>query len=175
MKELGLDVNNYKFQTKDLNSFMDHYYIQGGKLFLEKYKSEEWVKGDESSKDLFGKLGYMNKKEPYMEQVSYHGEIYFYEYVQSIRDKWDCWIEFKAVFSNGAVDKYELVKFTKTDNADRLKKEQEFQDQIKKTTNKLSNRYFFNTKPVRWFNRKVWYRTWHRLGEFCYSMSLKGF
>ena len=38
MKELGLNINNDSFQTKDLENTLSLYYIQGGKLFLEKYK-----------------------------------------------------------------------------------------------------------------------------------------
>ena len=47
-----------------------------------------------------------------------------------MQNKWDCWIEFKAIFSNGIVDRYELVEFKKTDNTERLKQEKEWKEKI---------------------------------------------
>ena len=43
MIDLGLDKNNRGFQTKDLECCLDKYFIQDGILFLQKYKTNEWL------------------------------------------------------------------------------------------------------------------------------------
>ena len=76
MKELGLNINNDSFQTKDLENTLSLYYIQGGKLFLEKYKKEEWVQGNQNAKHYLDRIGRLERAEPYLDPVPYHGEIY---------------------------------------------------------------------------------------------------
>lgn len=87
MKELGLDINNYQFQTKSLDSLMDSYIIQGGKLFIQKYKNEHWIEGDKNAKNFTDRFGHIEKEEPYLEPVLHHGEIYFYDYKESVQNK----------------------------------------------------------------------------------------
>lgn len=175
MKELGLDINNYQFQTKSLDCLMDNYIIQGGKLFIQKYKTEQWVEGDKDAKSFIPSAGYIKREDPYLELVPYHGELCFYDYKDNVQSKWDCWLEFKAVFTNGTVDRYELIEFKKTDNTERLETQKKYLEEIKEQENKWINKYFFYTKPVRWFGNRVWYRGWYRLGNFCHSMSNKLF
>lgn len=166
MKELGLDKNNYIFQTKDLDCLMSKYILQSNKLYIEKYKIEEWVKGEEKSKNVFDRIGYLKREEPYLEQVLHHGEIRFYDYLYSVSGKWDCWIEFKAILNRGIVESYELVKFKKEDNADRIKREKEWDEKREAEARVWYNKYFFYTKPYRWFAHRVWYRACHALGVF---------
>lgn len=175
MKELGLDINNYQFQTKSLDSLMDSYIIQGGKLFIQKYKNEHWIEGDKNAKKFTDRFGRIEREEPYLEPVLHHGEIYFYDYKESVQNKWDCWVEFKAVFTSGVVDRYELVEFRKTDNTERLESQKKYLEEIKEQENKWYNKYFLYTKPVRWFGHRVWYRGWHRLGNVCHNLSNKIF
>ena len=175
MKELGLDINNYQFQTKSLDCLMDNYIIQGGKLFIQKYKTEQWVEGSKDTKSFLHGMGYIKREDPYLELVPYHGELYFYDYKDSVQSKWDCWLEFKAVFTNGTVDRYELVEFKKTDNTERLESQKKLLEEIKEQESKWFNKYFFYTKPVRWFGHRVWYRGWHRLGNICHNLSNKIF
>lgn len=173
MKDLGLDKNDHNWQTKGLENAMDLYFIQGGRLFLQKFRKTEWVKGDPDAKSVMGRIGHINQEEPYLEPVYHHGEIYFYDFNSSVQDKWDCWVEFKAVFTNGTLDRYELVEFNKTDNAERKQREKEWQDKLMKNNNKWINKYFLHTKPVRWFSMKVWYRACNGLASFFYNLAHK--
>lgn len=173
MKDLGLDKNDHNWQTKDLDNCMNLYYIQGGRLSLQRYKKSEWVKGDPKAKSVMDRIGYLNQEDPYLDPVNFHGEIYFYDFKQDVEDKWDCWIEFKAIFTNGIVDRYELVKFEKTDNAERKQRDKEWKEQMIKDSNKWINKYFFYTKPVRWFGRKVWYRTCTAISNFFNKLAFK--
>jgi len=172
MKALGLDKNNYIFQTKDLDCVMAKYILQSNKLFTEKYKVEEWVKGEENSKDVFGKIGYLKREDPYLEQIHHHGEIYFYDFVHNVQDKWDCWIEFKAVLNRGIVESYELVKFEKEDNAERIKREKQWDEERKAAEQVWYNKYFLYTRPYRWFAHRVWYRVCYRLSTFFQKAAL---
>ena len=171
MKELGLDINNYQFQTKDLDQCLANYFIQNNKLYIEKYKVSEWVEGDKDSKNLFDRIGRIKQEDPYLEEVSYHGDIYFYDFRNSVKDKWDCWIEFKAQFTNGVVEKYELVGFRKTDNAERLQREKEWNEKLLEQANNPFNKYFFHTRLIRWFANRVWYRGFYALGSFFHKVS----
>jgi len=175
MIDLGVNKNNLSFQTKDLDCTMSHYIIQNDELFEEKYKTEEWIEGDKNAKSVIDRIGHMDREEPYLEPVLHHGEIYFYDYKESVQNKWDCWVEFKAVFTSGVVDRYELVEFRKTDNTERLESQKKYLEEIKEQENKWYNKYFLYTKPVRWFGHRVWYRGWHKLGNVCHNLSNKIF
>lgn len=165
MKELGIDINVRAFQTKDLENYMGHYFIQGGKLFERKYKVNEWVPGDENAKNFMDRLGYMKQEDEYLEQVMHHGEVYFYDFRCDVKDKWDCWIEFKAVFTNGIVDRYELIKFEKTDNAERLQRDKEWKAKLEATYNIWYNKYFFHTDIIRRLGM-YWYRSCLAISNF---------
>jgi hypothetical protein len=157
MVDLGLNKNTYVWQTQDLECYLGEYFIQGGKLFEKKYKTIKWIEGNKNSKDVLDKMGHMEREDPYLEQVKFHGEIYFYDHINDVQDKWDCWIEFKAVFSNDMVDRYELVEFRKTDNAERKKLDKEFHDKIERKSKLWYNKYLFHTKCYRKFSH-LWYK-----------------
>lgn len=173
MKDLGLNKNDHSWQTKDLENVMDLYYIQGGGLFLQKYRNTEWIKGDVNAKKLLDRGGYLKREDPYLDPVYHHGEIYFYYFKQDVEDKWDCWIEFKAIFTNGTVDRYELVKFEKKDNTERLVTEKQWRESWDRESNKWINKYFFYTRPVKWFGRVVWYKCCTAIGNFFLKISFK--
>jgi hypothetical protein len=173
MKELGIDKNNLVFQTKCLDCSMDNYIIQSNKLFIQKYKSENWVEGNKNSKNIFDQLGHIEREGPYYEEVNFHGEIYFYEFLSSVKDKWDCWIEYKAVFTQNNLISISLFKFTKEDNTERLQREKEWQKKIQQEQSLWYNKYFLNTKTYRWFSRKVLYRSCQYIGNFFIKISYK--
>lgn len=165
MKDLGLDLNNHNWQTKDLDNCLNQYFIQGSRLFDQRYKINEFVDGEP--------MGYFKREEPYLAPVYHHGEIYFYDFIRDVQDKWDCWVEFKAIFTNGDLDRYELVKFEKTDNAERKQRQKEWQEQIDRENSIWVNKYFFHTKPVKWFGRKIWYRVCTAISKFFNKISYK--
>lgn len=135
----GLDLYKEPFQTKDLDNILATYYIQSGKLFVEKFKVTEWVDDPEAFAG-----GYIDRKEPYQEDMDYHGKINFYH----IFDKDDCdhWVEYDAYFTYGKLEKFELVKYKAESN---LERKQDIQNWMKKAldrSNKWYNKYIFHTK-----------------------------
>jgi len=137
----GLNLYSEAFQTKDLDNIMATYYIQGGRLFVEKYKVTEWVEDPEGFAG-----GYLDRKEPYQEEVhDYHGKLRFYHLID--KDDKDHWIEYEAFFTHGKVEKMELVKYEANSNVERKKNLEELFDRMKEERNKWYNKYFFQTEP----------------------------
>lgn len=119
MIDLGLDKNNRDFQTKDLDCSLSEYCIQHGELFEKKYKNQRWIKADPKGKSFADRAGRMERIDEYWDKVNFHGVVHFYNNEYDVQDKWDCWIEFKAIFTDSRLDRIELFKFEKTDNQGR--------------------------------------------------------
>ena len=171
MISLGINKNNLSFQTKDLDRAMSLYVIQDDQLFIEKHKISKWIEGDKKGKSFPDRIGRLQREDPYFEKVNFHGEIFFYEYLSSVQDKWDCWVEFKATFTEGKLQKIELFKFEKTDNAERKAREIEFTKKIKKEQSKWINKYFFYTKFYSFFYHKIWRNFWVALANAANKMA----
>lgn len=154
MKELGLDKNNHDWQTKNLGGYFGSFFIQNGELFEQEYKKISHKEGDPNGNSIMDRVGYIERSEPFLKKIDFHGEIYFYNYVSDVQDKWDCWIEFKATFSHGKVEKIELIKFNKTDVEERKKREREFWLEADKERNLWYNKYIFYTKIGRFIRIK---------------------
>lgn len=154
MIDFGLNTNNHPFQTKDLNCYLGAYFIQGGKLFEQKYKTNEWIKGDEKSDSFMDKLGHVKQEDPYLEEIKHHGTINFYHYAET--DGYDHWIEYVAYFTHGKVEKIELHEYRKTDNTERKASEAAFVEKLRIMHNKWYNKYLFHTKPWRKINKLIY-------------------
>lgn len=172
MVALGLNTNNRSFQTKDLDCAMAKYYIQSRKLFIEKYKKETYIEGNKNSKSIFDRIGYMDRQEPYLEEIFYHGEIYFYDFIQDVDGKYDCWVEFKAVFTKGELNGIELFKFSKEDNTERKEREKAWAENIQKENSKWYNRFIFHTYVYRRVSRFIG-RAFYKLGNVMHKISYK--
>mgnify|MGYP003335537558 CR=1 FL=1 len=150
----GINLYSEPFQTKDLDNIMATYYIQGGKLFVEKYKVTEWVEDPEGFAG-----GYIDRKEPYQEEiVDHHGKIRFYEMID--KDDHDHWIEYEAYFTRGKVDEIKLVKYEKTSNIEKKKDLEALFNRMKESRQKWYNKYFFHTtfwNKIRKFICKILY------------------
>jgi len=158
MEELGLNKNDWSFQTKDLDNGMDEYVVQEGKIFLIAYEKQEWVEGDKDSKDLFAKIGHIERTGRYLKPIDLTATICIYDYRHSVQDKWDCRIDYEAVFVKGALESVKLLKFEKTDNADRLQFEKEWQERYLREASLWYNKYIFDTtiwrKFIGWYLRR---------------------
>lgn len=167
MKALGLDVNNGSFQTKDLSNSMSNYIIQDGMLFEQKYKITEYIEGNLKSKDWIERLGHMKREQPYLERVTdrENCEIHFYDHRPDVQGLYDCWIEYKATFNSGKCIDICVHKFNQRSNAERLKLEKEWLDDMDRINNLWCNKYFFHTYIGRWLNNK-WYRVCNKLSCF---------
>lgn len=171
MISLGLDKNNLSFQTKDLDCVLDYYIIQNGELFVQKYKTSKWIEGDKNGKSFMDKIGHLEREDPYLQKLYFHGEIFFYESFYDIQDKWDCWVEFKAVFTESKLQKIELFRFEKTDNAERKARNLEFMNKLKQEKSKWINKYFFYTKLYSFLHHKIWRSFWLTVANVANKMA----
>jgi hypothetical protein len=159
MIDLGLDKNNRGFQTKDLECCLNKYFIQDGILFLQKYKINEWVEGDQSSKSFLDRLGHLKREEPYLENCNYHGTINFYSF--DVIGNLDCTTDYKATFTHGKLDNIELIEFKTRDNTESTAKMKAMMEEQLKRSKKWYNKYIFNTKVwmvIRKFICRVLYK-----------------
>ena len=136
----GLDLYKDAFQTKDLDNILATYYIQGGRLFVEKYQVTEWVEDPEAFAG-----GHIDRKEPYREELcNFHGKINFYHFID--KDDHDHWIEYNAFFTYGKLDRFELVKYKKEPNTQRKLDLKQLFAEAAERSNIWYNKYIFYTK-----------------------------
>ena len=147
MDELGLNKRDWEFQTKDLDSALDLYSVQDGRLYIQKYRKTEWVEGDPKGESLMDKLGHLNREEPYWEFVPKTATVAMYDYRQNVQGKWDCIIDYQVIFIDGVVSSVKLEKFEKRSNEERLRLDAEWQAEIEYVNSRWYNRFFFHTRP----------------------------
>jgi hypothetical protein len=173
MIDLGLEDKLHEFQTKDLYCSLDLYFMQNGRLFIEKHKEIKWIEGDKKAKDLMSRIGSLQKIEPYQEDTHFHGKFNFYDFKTNVADKYDCTIEFCALYDKGQLEEIKLVRFEKTDNTARKERESAWQKEIDRVANIWYNKYLkfnriktyigynFFYKPLTWLANKI-----HRIAAF---------
>lgn len=119
------------FQTKDLDCCLSTYEIDSnGQLLINKTEGH-YVEGDKNSKDLFGKIGHYEVTRKWSEFVFKTSEICMYDYIHSNKTEYDYFIEYKVIFIDGLIDEVQLVKFEAQNNAERKKKDEEFNKKLK--------------------------------------------
>ncbi len=111
---------NLSFQTKDLDNYMGEYIINEYRELVEVVIEREYIPySDEERKKLNLKpwsLWKEVKEGPTTyKNIQYHGSITFYTY-ERFDDITDFWVEFKAYFVYGKLDKIELVEFKKEES-----------------------------------------------------------
>lgn len=165
MIDLGLEGQLQEFQTKDLNCSLGLYFMQNGRLYEEKHKETKWIQGDKNSKDFMSRLGYMERLDPYQEDTHFHGKIHFYDFKMNVADKYDCSIEFCAVYNKGQLESIELTQFEKTDNAERKERDLAFQKEMERVANVWYNKYLRFNQIKRYVGYKFFYRPLSWLGS----------
>lgn len=115
LKGLNIDWKTHNFQTKDLENCMVKYVIkEDGKLF-EHVIERDYIPWTEEEKKV-KKISAWNlwkeviEKGEHFDEVNHHGTIVFYTY-EDFDDKQDFWLEYKAYFVYGKLDKIELSEF----------------------------------------------------------------
>ena len=103
LEQLNLHWELMDFQTKDLENCLNTYTISEDGRLLN--LNDAWW--EENSNNRVA------------DPVSYHGEILFYHYLQNVQE-YDWWIDFKAYFIYGKLDKIELAQVEKTPVTERL-------------------------------------------------------
>lgn len=156
------------FQTKDLDLALSSYDIdENGQLFIHRYEGE-WIEGDKDSKSLFGRMGHFQTTKKWLEKLNTTTTIVFYDYIHSRNTDYDYFIEYEAVFFDGKITSVKLIKFEANNNAERKKKDIEFNEQMKKHhefTKTWKYKYF--VKP---YNSIISY-SFRKLSTVSYNLS----
>jgi len=151
------DWKNYKFQTKDLENCLLEYWIsEEGELFEHVIEREYVPYSEQERKKLKGWDIWKDviEKGSKDEKVNHHGTLTFYTY-DEIDDDTSFWIEFKAYFIYGKIDKIEFVDF-KLDK-DRKINNKKWEEEHKKRAKHPWNvfKHYASYLGWRWFWRKV--------------------
>lgn len=164
MIDLGLQEKLQEFQSKDLECALDLYFMQNGRLFVEKYKETKWIEGDKNAKSIFARLGHMERNDPYQEDTHFHGKVIFYNYIMDVAGKYDCMIEFCATYNKGQLENIELVEFEKTDNAARKERDLAWRKEAERIQNVWYNKYFKFYQIKKAVGYRFFYKPLNRLG-----------
>lgn len=147
MDEIGLNKRDWEFQTKDLECVLDLYFVQGGKLYINKHRRTEYIPGDPKAKNLLDRIGHTEQYEPYQEFVPKTTTIRMCDYRLSVADAWDCWIDYEVVFKEGIVDSVKLLEFRKESDTERKERDRKWREECAYQQSRWINRYFFYTLP----------------------------
>lgn len=167
ISHLNIDWKNYDFQTKDLENCMTAYVIQEDGRLLEHIVEREYIPWTEEEKKA-KKLKSWNlwkdviKKSERYEEVPFHGTIAFYAY-EKFNSELDFWLDFKAYFIYGKLDKIELVEFKKDKSISISNKEideKRIQEQ-KKPWNVF--KHYASYAGWKWL--------WRNASRWCYALS----
>jgi len=155
------------FQTKDFDQSLATYTIdENGQLFILRIEGE-WEPGNKDSDSFIGKLGYFKTTKTWQERLNTTITVVFYDYIHSQNTDYDYFIEYEAVFVDGKITSVKLIEFTATDNAERKKKDIEFEEQHKK------HREFIKTWKYKYFvrpyNKSISF-VFRQLGKFSYKL-----
>jgi hypothetical protein len=153
MLEWDLDMQNMEYQTKDLDNFMEEYFINPeGELYYTHHE-REWVDDD----DAFLK-GYFKIVKSEVRPANYHGTMEFYCY-EDLGPKdgkhYSISADYEAKFTDNKLVHIELIEQRIEDTTEYVlmceEKDREYE--IKKS--KWYNKYFFYTTPYRKFARSI--------------------
>lgn len=148
------------FQTKHLDCGLDTYEIAAnGQLSVHK-REGKYIEGDKEAKGLFDKIGRYEITKTWVEPVYDTLTMEMYDYEQSDKSEYDYFIQYEVVFIDGIVDEIKLIVFEATDNAERKKKDKEFDKKLKEWyefTKTRKYKYFVNpyNKSIKFIFRKI--------------------
>ncbi len=117
IRHLKINWNDYVFQTKCLDSCLSTYIIENN-LLSEKITERQYIEFSEKEKKqrkrknvVFPIWKDVIETQSYPKLIEdFHGTITFYT-SDELNDTEDFWVDFKAYFVYGKLDKIELVKF----------------------------------------------------------------
>jgi len=167
VKHLNIDWKAHRFQTKDLeNCLVDYVLTEQGKL-VERVVDREYIEyTEEEKKDKNRKpwniwKDVIEKNERFVD-TNFHGTIFFYAF-EEFDDKHDFWLDYKAYFVYGQLDKIELVEFKKSKS-------------YKITNKEIEEQYKLEAKrPWNVFKRLAsrvgWRWFWKKISNLCQHLS----
>ena len=155
------------FQTKDFDQSLTTYTIdENGQLFIHRFEGE-WEPGNKDSDSFIGKLGYFKTTKTWQEQLNTTTTIVFYDYIHSENTDYDYLIEYEAVFVVGKMTSVKLTEFTATHNAERKKKDEEYEIRLQE------HRKFAKTRRYKYFVRpynQIISFIFRQLGKISYKL-----
>ena len=159
--DTGLDMHDISFQTKDLENFMEEYFINPeGELFFI-HNERVWRDDD----DVFFK-GYMEIVKTEIRPANFHGVIYFYCYedLPETEDgkRYILSVDYEAKFVDNKLISLNLHDQEIIDDTEHYHETQEFFRQCEIEKNKWYNKYFLLTKPILKVRRSI-YRFFYNL------------
>jgi hypothetical protein len=164
------DWKSHSFQTKDLHNTLSNYTIVDNQLVEHIVEMEYTYYTDEERKKMSKEMKWVpvvkdskvvsSKDEP----VNFHGAIVFYAY-EKFDEAHDFWVDFKAYFSYGKLDKIELIEYKKTEVEDRCGWKKKLEAQQRKPWNRIKR--FLSYLGWRW----VWNRVARGLSSFSSLLS----
>jgi len=163
--KLNIDWTDRDFQTKDLDCSLACYYINENDTLEEEVVERDYVlytEEERKSENIKPWNIYKNviEKNRYMKPVSHHGVINFYDSI-SINTEQDLWIEFKAYFIYGKLDKIELLnsEIKESHSNSYLQWQKKREREEKRPLNRLRN-------ILRYVG---WRKFWNNIAKSCYS------
>ena len=148
------------FQTKHLDCGLDTYEIAAnGQLSVHK-REGKFIEPNKEAKGLFDKIGRYEVTRTWIEPVYDTLTMEMYDYEQSDKSEYDYFIQYEVVFIDGIVDEIKLIVFEATDNAERKKKDKEFDKKLKEWyefTKTRKYKYFVGpyNKSIKFIFRKI--------------------
>lgn len=117
IKHLDINWNEYVFQTKDLDNCLSEYIIEDNQLY-EKHIERKYVEYTEEEKKQRKKQKQFYPVWKDVIEVSseikpiedFHGTLVFYAF-EKFSETEDFWLDFKAYFVYGKLDKIDLLEF----------------------------------------------------------------
>ena len=167
LQSLQVNWKEITFQTKDLDNCLGQYIItEDGKL-LEHIEEKEYIPfSDEEKKDKDYRAWSPWKdvlvKGERDEEVPFHGTITFYTYLDYTEEQ-DIWVDFKAFFVYGKLDKIELAKIEKYTS--RTISNKKWQEKAELEEKKVWN------KAKKLLSHIGWNWFWKKVSASCYSLS----
>ena len=132
----GHDWSKEIFQTKDLDNTLDRFEITAkGELVYSGYLSARVVG------DTWKRIG---------SESRFHGDIQFYTTI--FGTEYDYTVEYEARFSNGQLDRVQLLQWKETSNKDRIAANKEFEKKLleeQKRKKKIMYRFYTLCRNIR--------------------------
>lgn len=136
--ELSLkEIQEAEYQTKDLGeTFNGHFYFKKNKKSVDLYKHDihyKWIEGDQSSKSLMDRLGYMEEvsSEEILVDDMGTNTIHIYNFFD--KENKEYWVEFVLIFIDNKFYKIELHEFREESNEKRKIQLAELREMMKKS------------------------------------------
>jgi hypothetical protein len=169
LEHLSINWKNYKFQTKDLDNCLSEYIIKNNSLYekiIERtyiHFTEEEMKQRKKQKQFLPLWkDVIEKSSSLVKNKNFHGCITFYTY-DELNEQESFWVEFKAYFCYGKLDKIEFAEFKKDkSNKDSCKKLLEEHEKRKKHPWYIFKKYA---------SYVGWSFVWRYIAKMLYSFS----